>query len=102
MVKKRKPYASYTQEFKLEALRLMEQSDKPASVIALELGVRRYQLYKWREQMKAKGSVATAKKGRPKKNEESPEAKLRAENKRLKEENEILKKASAYFARLVK
>ena len=48
--------------------------------------------------MKAKGSVATAKKGRPKKNEESPEAKLRAENKRLKEENEILKKAAVFFA----
>ena len=99
MVKKRKPYATYTQEFKLEALRLMEDSDKPASVIALELGVRRNQLYKWREQMITKGTVATAKKGRPKKNEESPEAKLRAENRRLKEENEILKKAAVFFAK---
>lgn len=99
MVKNRKPYATYTQEFKLEALRLMEESDKPASVIALELGVRRNQLYKWREQMITKGTVATAKKGRPKKNEESLEAKLRAENQRLKEENETLKKAAVFFAK---
>ena len=47
--------------------------------------------------MITKGSVATAKKGRPKKNEEPAEAKLRAENKRLKEESEILKKAAVFF-----
>jgi len=39
MVKKRKPYNIYTKEFKLEALRLMEESDKPSSQIALELGI---------------------------------------------------------------
>ena len=37
---KRAPYKTYTKEFKLEAVRLMEQSDKPASTIAVELGIR--------------------------------------------------------------
>ena len=38
-------------EFKLEAVRLLEESTKPASDLARELGVRRNQLYKWKEQM---------------------------------------------------
>jgi len=99
MTKKRKPYNTYTKEFKLEALRLMDETDRSASAIAMELGIRRNQLYKWKEQMKKKGEVAPAKKGRPKKENLSEAAKLRAENKRLKEENEILKKAAVFFAK---
>lgn len=99
MTVKRKPYKTYTREFKLEALRLMEETDKKASEIAMQLGIRRNQLYKWKDQMSKQGTVPSAKRGRPKKSEESELAKLKAENKRLKEENEILKKAAAYFAK---
>ncbi len=99
MPTKRKPYNTYTQEFKLEALRLMTESDRPTSEIAMKLGLRRNQLYKWKEQMTKKGDVPTAKKGRPKKVDQSETATLRQENKRLKEDIEILKKAAAYFAR---
>ena len=67
MTRKRKPYKTYTKEFKLEALRLMEQSERPASEIAMQLGIRRNQLYKWKEQMKKSGDVPAAKKGRPEK-----------------------------------
>ena len=49
MARKRQPYKTYTQEFKLEALRRMEQSNRPASEIAIQLGIRRNQLYKWKE-----------------------------------------------------
>ena len=45
---KRKPYNTYTKEFKLEALRMMDESDRPASEIAMKLGIRRNQLYKWK------------------------------------------------------
>ena len=83
----RKPYKTYTREFKLEALRLMEESGRRPSEIAMELGIRRNQLYKWKEQLNKKGDVAPAKKGRPKKEDQSESAKLRQENKRLKEEN---------------
>jgi transposase len=54
MTSKRQPYKVYTKAFKLEAVRLMAQSDKPASEIAVELGIRRNQLYKWKEQLTSK------------------------------------------------
>ena len=99
MTKQRKPYNTYPKEFKLEALRMMADSDRPISELAMKLGLRRNQLYKWKEQMTKKGEVPTAKKGRPKKEDQSELTNLKQENKRLKEDNEILKKAAAYFAR---
>jgi transposase len=99
MASKRKPYKTYTKEYKLEALRLMDESDRPASEIAMKLGIRRNQLYKWKEQMNKKGDVPSAKKGRPKKENQSETARLRQENNRLKEENDILKKAAVFFAK---
>ena len=99
MTLKRKPYNTYTKEFKLEALRMMAESDRPASEIAMKLGIRRNQLYKWKEQMTKKGEDPSAKKGRPKKEDQSEMTSLKQENKRLKEDIEILKKAAAYFAR---
>jgi transposase len=99
MTRNRKPYKTYTKEFKLEALRLMEESDRPASEIAMQLGIRRNQLYKWKEQMKKTGEVPSAKKGRPKKEDQTEIARLRQELKRVKEENEILKKAAVFFAK---
>ena len=77
----------------------METSDRPASEIAMKLGIRRNQLYKWKEQMTKKGDVPSGKRGRPKKEEQSELAQLRQENKRLQEENEILKKAAVFFAK---
>jgi transposase-like protein len=46
---------SFTDEFKLEAVRLLEQGNRPAAEVARELGVRRNQLYKWQEELGAKG-----------------------------------------------
>jgi len=39
----------FRKDFKLEAVRLLELCHKPAAQLALELGVRRNQLYKWKE-----------------------------------------------------
>jgi spermidine synthase len=39
---------TYTREFKLQAVRLLQKSDQPATVIASELGVGQSLLYKWR------------------------------------------------------
>ena len=77
----------------------MEESGRRPSEIAMELGIRRNQPYKWKEQLNKKGDGASAKKGRPKKEDQSESAKLRQENKRLKEENETLKKAAVFFAK---
>jgi transposase len=102
MTRKRKPYKTYSKEFKEEAVRMMESSDRPAAEIAMKLGLRRNQLYKWKEQMDSKGDKAFAGRGRPKKEDQSELTTLRQENERLKEEVEILKKAAAYFAKELK
>ena len=99
MISKRKPYKIYPKEFKLEAIRLMEESDRPASEIAMQLGIRRNQLYKWKEQMAKKGDVPSSQRGRSRKDDQSELATLKQEVKRLKEENEILKKAAVFFAK---
>jgi transposase-like protein len=88
----------YTKEFKLEALRLMEGSGKPASEVARELGIRRNQLYKWQEKLSAHGNEAFPGSGRrPAKEDEV--SRLKQELARVKEERDILKKAAQYFAR---
>ena len=69
----------------------MNETDRSASTIVMELGLRRNQLYNWKEQMTKKGGVPSAKKGRPRKVDQSETATLRQENKRLKEDIEILK-----------
>jgi transposase len=103
MTGKRKAYKTYTREFKLEAVRLMETSERSPSELALELGIRRNQLYKWKEQLADKGDIAfTRGKGRPKKEDQHAMVTLKQENARLKEENEILKKAAVYFAKELK
>jgi len=78
MTKKRAAYKTFTREFKLEAVRLMETSGRASSEIAMELGIRRNQLYKWRDQLSLKGDEAfTRKQGRPKTAEQSDLTTLR-------------------------
>jgi len=103
MTNKRRTYTTYTREFKIEAVKLMDESDRPSAEIANELGVRRNQLYKWKEQLSAKGDAAFSGKPGPKPKEQQSEmVKLKKENDRLREEVDILKKAAAYFARELK
>lgn len=90
----------YTKEFKKEAVWLLESGDKSTAELARELGIRRNQLYKWKEQLAKKGDAAfPGHGGRPRKEEEDEIARLRRELKRVMEERDILKKAAAYFAR---
>lgn len=57
MTDKRKPYKTFAREFKIEAVRLMETSERSSTELAMELGIRRNQLYKWNEQLaKHRGS----------------------------------------------
>ena len=98
----RKPYKTYTREFKQEAVHLMETTDRPAAEVAMELGIRRNQLYKWKQQLAVKGETAFSGSGRPKTESLSELTLLKRENEQLRDENEILKKAAAYFARELK
>ena len=88
----------FTAEFKREAIRLMRTSGRPAAVVARELGIPRNRLYKWAQDAETKGDQAFRGSGRPKASSDELTT-LKRELARLKEENEILKKAAAYFAR---
>ena len=91
---------TFTGEFKREAVRLLLQGDKPASEIALDLGVRRNQLYKWRDELEQKGDDAfKGQPGRKPKDQESELTRLRRELAQVKEERDILKKAAQFFAK---
>ncbi len=92
---------TFTKEFKLEAIELLETSGKPAAEIARELGIRRNMLYKWQEELSKKGEQAFKGPGRPEASDSNVND-LKRENERLREEVEILKKAAAYFARELK
>lgn len=89
----------FTPEFKREAVRLLESGDKTAVDVALELGIRRNQLYKWQAQLKTQGEASFRGPGRPPVSLESEVTRLKRELARVTEERDILKKAAAYFAR---
>jgi transposase len=88
----------FSAEFKREAVQMLELGQKPATQLALELGVARNRLYKWQAQLKANGGVFRSP-GRPKVSEESELSRLKRKLKHVTEELEILKKAETYFAK---
>ena len=89
----------FSKEFKVEAVRLLELGQKPPTQLALELGVRRNQLYKWKEQLAGKGAGAFRGPGRRPAASEGEVTRLKRELAKVTEERDILKKAAAYFAR---
>ena len=94
---KKRTYKHYTQEFKEEAVALVSEQGYSVSEAAASLGIRTNQLYNWKkklEEAKA-GSMLSA-------DEKAELLDLRKEVKRLRMEKEILKKASAFFAKEMK
>lgn len=92
-------YQRFTKEFKTEAVRLLEQGEKSATELALSLGIRRNQLYKWQAQIQGKGEAAFRGSGRLPADQESEIVRLKRELERVTEERDMLKKAAAYFAK---
>ncbi len=87
----------FTAEFKREAVRLLERGGKPVTQLAIELGVPRNRLYKWRGALQTQGEHAFPGPGR-RSLQQLELTRLRRELARVTEENVILKKATAYFA----
>lgn len=100
MQKPEKRRARYTKEFKLEAVRLLEQDERSPTQIAMDLGIERGQLYKWQRALRKKGAEGAFRgPGAVPLSERSEVERLKRELERVKEERDILKKAAAYFAK---
>ena len=89
---------SYTKEFKIKACELVMTDGIKASVVAEKLGINVVMLYRWMDEYRTDGAEAFVGKGYQKP-ADAELRRLRKENERLKMENEILKKAAAYFAK---
>jgi transposase len=90
----------FSTEFKLEAVRLVNASDKAPSEVARELGIRGDMLRKWRRQFASAPSVRDAFPGTGKLTSQDEEIRqLRRRVAQLEEERDILKKATAFFAK---
>ena len=87
----------YTKEFKLEAVRLAKQPGVTARQIADDLGISESLLHRWKKALSVDGDQAFPGNGRLKADDEEIR-KLKLENKRLREERDILKKAALFFA----
>jgi transposase len=92
----------FTQEFKLEAVRLAKESGKPQAQIARDLGIRPDMLRAWKRQAEGRAGFAARDvfpgQGRQPSQDEEVH-RLRRENERLRQERDFLKKAAAYFAK---
>lgn len=89
------------QSFKDEAVRLALTSPQPYSRTAHDLGIKTTTLYHWIRMSKDKASMIADESGNKTSLVEELN-RLRKENGRLREEREILKKATAFFAKEAK
>lgn len=87
---------NYSAEFKREAVRLVDEEGHKVAEAARNLGINANMLGRWRRE--AREADAFPGKGRMKPIEEELR-RLQRENRELREDREILKKAMAFFAR---
>ena len=84
----------YTEEFKIEAVRQVTEQGHPVAEVAARLGVSGHSIYQW-----IKRYSKPAEERQRDDDLQAENRRLRAELKRVSEERDILKKATAYFAR---
>lgn len=88
----------YSAEFKMDAVKRIERTGEPITKVAADLGVKATTMQGWVNKYRqspnapfpGSGNLST---------EDEKLRKLERENRELKEELEILKKAAAYFAK---
>ena len=83
----------YTQEFKQDAVKLVTEQGYKISEAARNLGIDANMLGRWKQELEAEVNGS-----RLPSDEKAELNRLREENRRLKLEREILKKAAAFFA----
>jgi len=87
----------YPKAFKEEAVALITEQGYSATKAAEAVGVTSSLLYKWKEVLEAERCGVTLGE-----DEREELKRLRKENRELKQEKDILKKASAFFAKEMK
>lgn len=89
-------HRKYTEEFKAEALRLLETTDRSAAAIEQELGITQGLLSRWKRKKDQGKSISTT----PSNGESQADQikRLERENEILRQERDILKKAMAIFS----
>ena len=88
----------FDKQFKLDALKMVSESDRSLASVARDLGIHPNVLYRWRDEFEADAVDAFPGKGKLKPEDEQLR-KLRRELDMVKEERDILKKALAVFSR---
>jgi len=94
----------HTKEFKESAIQLVLNSKEEIKKIAKDLGMNHKTLYNWVYNYKRENNLQTynrsnSKKSNIKESQEEELIRLRKELKLVKQERDILKKATAYFAK---
>ncbi len=89
---------TFSKEFKMKACEIVLKDGIKHAVVAEKLGINLAMLYRWIDEYETYGEEAFVGKGYQR-SKDAEFRKLRKENERLKMENEILKKAAAYFAK---
>src|SRR4051795_9040226 len=89
---------TFTPEFKAEAVRLVTEQGRSLAEVARDLGLGESMLRAWKQALVKGGNHAFPGKGNPPALEEELR-RLRAENKRLTMERDVLKKATASASR---
>lgn len=85
----------FTPEFKAEAVRLALSGDRPQRAVADDLGIGYSTLDRWIGQHRDRRSLSPS----ARETAEAELIRLRRENHILREERDILKKATAFFAK---
>ena len=88
----------HTAEFKIAAVRLVTERGVSVAQAARDLGFDRSLLTKWKRELAGKGEAAVPGKGRLRPLEDEV-ARLRRELNTVRQERDILKKATAFFAK---
>jgi transposase len=88
----------YSKQFKVDAIKLVTEQGYKVSEAARNLGIHHSSLRRWKKQLETDGNQAFPGKGHMT-TEKDELYRLRKENKRLRMEREILKKATAFFAK---
>ena len=95
MTQKRK---HYSKQFKIDAVKLVTEQSFNVSEAARNLGIHHSSLRRWKRHLESDGNQAFPGKGNLSA-EKDELNRLRKENKRLRMERDILKKATAFFAK---